>query len=530
MPDDQYGRCLDYFPPLRPDSPGGNYCDPRTNDLVRVVQEYRQEPPSPPPPPVSPLPLSDTDIMRMMRPPEPLPAPALALPGTSTPPPITSDQFPSELAPGWMHLPSMPPAFVSSTFAPGSLNPVAPPSPALLVPAPSNARSPSSLPSPPTALTTAGGIALTPVLGTGMPSLPSPPKFRGASSLPSPPQTRGNGLVVAIGGTSTPGAVSSPPPPAAAPPVTAHRTRGLAAAADLKAQVESKGHGLNAEVTVKGGRGGSRIDIAPDPTAPQTIARTIESKSIDLNNYRTSTGSLDLSKLRSAMRRDIQQALKHQQALAQGSKPDLPMRESVVYTVENAKPGEAAQVQGQFRVEATPHGIKGGVVENSSGRLQTASGRPLSGAPAETPTTVVSKASASVAEAPTTAPVEPLPVEVTTPRGGVAAEGVAVAKTGAGVALALAPSILTEVGRAAVQRRFDEAAHLRATYSGTPTEAQIDAQRAVGFEFSGKYASDGSPQWEYRPSRAQIRQYYYHSLFNPFNPLRPQGSETWDGA
>jgi hypothetical protein len=113
---------------------------------------------------------------------------------------------------------------------------------------------------------------------------------------------------------------------------------------------------------------------------------------------------------------------------------------------------------------------------------------------------------------------------------GGGAKGVAIAKTGAGVALSVAPTILTEVGRDAVQKRFDEAAHLRSTYKGPPTQAQIQEQRAVGFEFTGKMASDGSPMWDYKPSSGQIRQYYYHQVFNPFNPLKPEGSKTWDGA
>jgi RHS repeat-associated protein len=212
-------------------------------------------------------------------------------------------------------------------------------------------------------------------------------------------------LVDRSGRQSTPapasGASPPQPPPPSTPPlaqVTVNRAKGLAAADALKAQVESKGHGVQSEVTVKGGRGGSRIDIAPDPRAPQTIAKTLESKHIDLNNYRTNSGALDLPRLREAVQGDVRQVLKHQQALARGVKPDLPKRESLVYTLENAKAGEAAQVQSLFRGQATPRNVKGGVLQEANGGLATSSGRQLSGG---TPT--------PAATAPPPAPAPPPP-------------------------------------------------------------------------------------------------------------------------
>ena len=57
------------------------------------------------------------------------------------------------------------------------------------------------------------------------------------------------------------------------------------------------------------------------------------------------------------------------------------MRESLVYTVENAKPGEAIQFQDLFRSEATPQGVKGGVLQEGPAGLSTASGRLLSRGP-----------------------------------------------------------------------------------------------------------------------------------------------------
>lgn len=194
-----------------------------------------------------------------------------------------------------------------------------------------------------------------------------------------------------------------PPPPPPPPRVIQNQTRGLADAAALKALVESKGHGVQSEVTVKGGRGGSRVDIAPDPKAAQTIAKTMESKSIDLDTFRTDQGALDLPRLRAAVRDDLKQVLKHEAALQRGVKADLPSRESLEYTLHNAKPGEADQFQTLARAEAaalpkfTPVDptLKVGVLQNSEGSLSTASGRPLTTPPANTSVSNETKASST---------------------------------------------------------------------------------------------------------------------------------------
>ena len=99
-----------------------------------------------------------------------------------------------------------------------------------------------------------------------------------------------------------------------------------------------------------------------------------------------------------------------------------------------------------------------------------------------------------------------------------------------GGAAALAPAVLTEVGRYYAQERLDEAARARLSYKGSPTKGQIEYQRSVGFDFTGKFASDGSPTWEYNPDLLQRLQNAYHLLFNPFNPLNPEGSFRWNGA
>jgi RHS repeat-associated protein len=172
--------------------------------------------------------------------------------------------------------------------------------------------------------------------------------------------------------------VEAPPAQPPKPTISINKEKGDNARDALKAQVESKGHGLQKEVTTKGGKGGSRHDITPDPKAPQTIAKTLESKHIDLNKYRSESGKLDESRLRSVIKKDVEQVMKHQMALKRGIKADLPMRESLIYTVENAGTGEAIQVQDLFRSEGVSFDIKGGVLQEGPAGLSTASGRPLS--------------------------------------------------------------------------------------------------------------------------------------------------------
>jgi hypothetical protein len=144
--------------------------------------------------------------------------------------------------------------------------------------------------------------------------------------------------------------------------------------------LEAKGHGVKTQVVVKGGKGGSRIDIAPDPRATQSIAATLESKALDLNAYRDpKTGRLDLGRLRSAIHDDVRQVLKHQSALREGRVADAPFRERVVYTLENARPGESEQFQALMR-SVGGKAVKGGVLQVGEGGLMTASGRTLPGA------------------------------------------------------------------------------------------------------------------------------------------------------
>jgi RHS repeat-associated protein len=180
------------------------------------------------------------------------------------------------------------------------------------------------------------------------------------SSLPVPPQGSQAG-------------------PAARPrsQATINRQEGLGAADNVKTVIERPGHGLKTEVTVKPGQGGSRIDIVPDPAAPQSIAKTIESKQLDLDAYRAADGSLDTRRLAGVIDDNVAQVIKHENALRTTSKADLPAREALVYTLKNARDAEATLFERLFRGIASPQGVKGGVLQMRDGVLQTASGKPL---------------------------------------------------------------------------------------------------------------------------------------------------------
>jgi hypothetical protein len=168
-----------------------------------------------------------------------------------------------------------------------------------------------------------------------------------------------------------PGAEPPLPPP---PQIRINRESGLRAAANLKSLVEGKGFATQSEVTLKGGKGGSRIDLTPAPAGRQTLPKMLESKHIDLSRYRTASGQLDVVRLRSVIGKSVNQVLKHEKALRAGKIPDLPFRESLVYTVENANSGEAATFQRILREVATPKGVKGGVVVAEMGTLLRSSG------------------------------------------------------------------------------------------------------------------------------------------------------------
>lgn len=201
--------------------------------------------------------------------------------------------------------------------------------------------------------------------------------------------------------------------------------RGNRAADSLQKLIEQRTDPLQREVTTKGGKGGSRVDIAPDSKqSGPTIGRTIESKSRDLDKYRVNTdkpgvsavvkpvdanalkspnGTLDVPKIKEMITKDVGQVVKHQEALRQGIKPDLPMRETIVYTLEHATQEEAGQFQQIFRETAKDlrglskeSVVQGGVLYNSEGFLRSASGRALM--PIETGTAVEGAGRAAVTE------------------------------------------------------------------------------------------------------------------------------------
>lgn len=208
-------------------------------------------------------------------------------------------------------------------------------------------------------------------------------KRTGKPSEAQPPAPSTGEMRKAYLDSQKPGSVES----GRAASVGERREQGLAAARGLKEQFESKGHGINQEVTIKGGAGGSRVDLAPKPDAPQTIPKTVESKYMDLANYRLPNGELDTDKIRSVMNEDLGQVMKHEKALEKGVKPDLPKREAIVYTVEHGdnERGEVQKVQQVFDEAAKQRGsvegrkFSGGVLQLEEGVLKTASGVPLRG-------------------------------------------------------------------------------------------------------------------------------------------------------
>ena len=70
-------------------------------------------------------------------------------------------------------------------------------------------------------------------------------------------------------------------------------------------------------------------------------------------------------------------------------------------------------------------------------------------------------------------------------------------KTGAKM---VAPMIFQWVANYSRDRNYSEAAELRDTYKGPPSEDQIERQRRAGFEYSGELDENNSPKWDYKPS------------------------------
>jgi hypothetical protein len=331
-------------------------------------------PDSPPPAPAPdiPAPAPQFEPPPSMAP-SPVPAPSMMSPPTfSSPPPMTP---PPPARPPMAPPPPAPPPVISM---PPPTPPTLPPS----MPPPSSFFSapPIYTPAPPPPPPSGSSGEKRPYEGSGSQirrdprRLPDPP--RNPRRLPGPPRriwaskknrsrSRRRG---GSGGGSDKASV-----------IRENQAGGNRTRDDLKKIVERKGHGLKSEVTIKGGKGGSRPDLSPDPNASQSIRRTLESKrlKLDVNEYRTPSGDLKLDALRSRVEKDVDQVLKHEAALREGRKPDLPRRETLVYTVENGKEGEALRFQRFARDVASRRGVTVGVLQKEGNLIKTVSGRLL---------------------------------------------------------------------------------------------------------------------------------------------------------
>jgi hypothetical protein len=71
-------------------------------------------------------------------------------------------------------------------------------------------------------------------------------------------------------------------------------------------------------------------------------------------------------------------------------------------------------------------------------------------------------------------------------------------------------------------KNYSEAAELRATMTGVPTEEQIERQRRAGWEWSGIRIDENNvshPTWSYEPGAALRMRDAILSIMNPFRPL-----------
>ena len=155
------------------------------------------------------------------------------------------------------------------------------------------------------------------------------------------------------------GAAPAQPPPTQ---LQINYVEGIQAAKNLANKIRAKGYGVNEEVTAKGGKGGSRIDVAPDPKAPRTLPVTFESKLVNLNAYRDKSGNLNVASITALIGGHVEQVLKHQEALRRGVKPDLPFTERLVYTLQNATSLEKRQFERILRDTAKNSSVKGGAI------------------------------------------------------------------------------------------------------------------------------------------------------------------------
>jgi hypothetical protein len=79
----------------------------------------------------------------------------------------------------------------------------------------------------------------------------------------------------------------------------------------------------------------------------------------------------------------------------------------------------------------------------------------------------------------------------------------------------LSPMVVLAVLDYARRKTYEDAANERAHYRGEPTQAQIEAQRGAGWEYTGKADASNMPIWKYKPSLAQRVKDAIFYLTNP---------------
>ncbi|WP_024302729.1 hypothetical protein [Pseudogulbenkiania sp. MAI-1] len=148
--------------------------------------------------------------------------------------------------------------------------------------------------------------------------------------------------------------------PGSVPRIRINQCQGWLAEERLCQRLRARGHQIRGQVTLRGGSGGSRADVAPAHPGARGITNLLESKHLDLDRYRQPGGALDSTRLTRAILSHMAQVQRHQRAAqAHG---DVPTRESIVYQLSHARPGEHATFLQLFRQLAQPRGMRGGVL------------------------------------------------------------------------------------------------------------------------------------------------------------------------
>ena len=188
----------------------------------------------------------------------------------------------------------------------------------------------------------------------------------------------------------------------------------------VKQLIESKG--LGPLPTEAGIPGQQRFDIGR-PQGPRTIQNNIETRLVDLSkvSYRDpKTGKLITRGLNNVINEKLRQTYRHQ--LAAKKVPNPSPRESTIFTLKNAGPGDAEEFNnlararaGKFNTLNEPQGVKAKfstLQVNEQGELSTVLGRPV---PSATPS--APPASPPAPAAPNPSPAAPGPGEPPVPGG-----------------------------------------------------------------------------------------------------------------